>query len=415
MLQQPQGTRGCVLHRLISLISWTDIFSSEVGYVTTRHSIRRSPHPSMKGRHEFPILNPAGDLSRNFIERPKVLQTISDCLEQSPVESVEYSGPRVVILHSLAGSGKSQIALKFASRWLERHPSFYWFDASSSSTLDQSFRSFARDTSIIDAAASTSDNSAYIRRKVCDWIVNSGGEWLLVYDNYDIMELREEDGYDISSYFPLSASGRILVTTRNREVRTVTGGVLVDIGTMTEEEAITLFVKSANLQLPDQTSDEWAELREIACRLLGSYPLAIAQGASYLRLGFMGETSVLSKLQSYKKQYASHEVAILRAEDGMKVREYGRSVITTWDMSFEVIVSNNPAAAELLLLFGFLHHSVITTDIFLRAFERRHKMLQDDGIDLTEPTFSWLGRLLVPTSNRSWDREFHFDVALSLL
>jgi len=129
----------------------------------------------------------------------------------------------------------------------------------------------------------------------------------------------------------------------------------------------------------------------------------------------MGEISVLSKLQRYKKQYASHEVAILKAEDGMKVREYGRSVITTWDMSFEVIVSNNPAAAELFLLFGFFHHSVITADLFFRAFERRHRMLQADGIDLAEPTFSWLGRLLEPTSNRSWDREFHFDVALSLL
>lgn len=77
-------------------------------------------------------------------------------------------------------------------------------------TLDQSFRGFARDALIIDAAASTSDDSAYIRRKVCDWIVKFGGEWLLVYDNYDIMELREDDDYNISKYFPLSASGRIL-------------------------------------------------------------------------------------------------------------------------------------------------------------------------------------------------------------
>lgn len=194
-----------------------------------------------------------------------------------------------------------------------------------------------------------------------------------------------------------------------------TGGALVDIGTMTEDEAIALFAKSADINLPDQTSDEWAELREIACQLLGSYPLAIAQGASYLRLGYMRETSVLSKLQHYKKQYSSREVAILKAEDGMKVREYGRSVITTWDMSFEVIVSNNLAAAELLLLFGFFHHSVITAEFFFRAFERRDVMLQEDGIDLAGPTFSWLGQLLTATSDRSWDRDFHFDVALSLL
>lgn len=244
------------------------------------------------------------------------------------MESTEASKPKVVIIHSLAGSGKSQIARKFASCWLERHTSFYWFDASSSSTLDQGFRGYARDASIIHEAASSSDDSAYVRRKVCDWIVKFGGEWLLVYDNYDVMELREEDTYNISRYFPLSASGRILVTTRNREVRTVTGGTLVDIGTMTEDEAIALFVKSADLNLPDKTSDEWTELQEIACQLLGSYPLAIAQGASYLRLGFMDETSVLSKLQRYKKQYSSHEVAILKAKGGMKVQEYGRSVIT---------------------------------------------------------------------------------------
>ena len=267
---------------------WMDVFSSEVGFLATHNPARRLPRPRMKGGHTFPTFDPSGDLSRNFIERPSVLQTISDCLEQSPAESAKSSGPRVVVIHSLAGSGKSQIARRYASCWLDRHTSFYWFDASSSSTLDQSFRGFARDASMINAAASTSDDSAYVRRKVCDWIVKFGGEWLLVYDNYDIMELREEDDYNISKYFPPSASGRILVTTRNREVRTVTGGTLVDIGTMNEDEAIALFVKSANLNLPGQASDEWAELREIASELLGSYPLAIAQGASYLRLGYMG-------------------------------------------------------------------------------------------------------------------------------
>ncbi|MCJ1378003.1 hypothetical protein MMC17_001099 [Xylographa soralifera] len=194
-------------------------------YPTTRDAARLSPRPIMKGSHAFPTFDTAGDLSRNLIDRPEILQTISDCLEQTPVD-----------------------------RWLERRASFYWVDASSSSTLDQSFRSFARDTSIINAVASTSDNPAYVRRKVCDWIVKFGGEWLLVYDNYDIMELREDDGYDISIYFPLSVSGGILVTARNREVQTVTGGTLVDIGTMTEEEAIALFVTSAYLELPNQTS-----------------------------------------------------------------------------------------------------------------------------------------------------------------
>lgn len=194
---------------------WRDVFSSEVGYLATHNSARRLRRPSMKGGHTFPTFDPACDLSRNFIERSSVLQTISECLGQSLAESAKSLGPRVVVIHGLAGSGKSQIARKFASCWLERHTSFYWFDASSSSTLDQSFRGFARDASIIDAAASTSDDSAHVRRKVCEWIVKSGGEWLLVYDNYDFMEPREDDYFNISKYFPLSASGRILVTTRN--------------------------------------------------------------------------------------------------------------------------------------------------------------------------------------------------------
>ena len=118
-------------------------------------------------------------------------------------------------------------------------------------------RLLSRDASIIPAAASTSDDSGYVRRKICDWIVKFGGEWLLVYDKYDIMELREDVYHNISKYFPLSASGRIFLTTRNREVQTVTGGNLVDIGTMTEEEAVALCVKSADLNTPDQTSDEW--------------------------------------------------------------------------------------------------------------------------------------------------------------
>lgn len=75
----------CVQFRL--MWSTSDVFSSEVGYLTMHNSARRLRRPNMKEGHAFPTFDPAGDLSRNFIDRPGVLHTISACLEQTAAES----------------------------------------------------------------------------------------------------------------------------------------------------------------------------------------------------------------------------------------------------------------------------------------------------------------------------------------
>ena len=355
-----------------------------------------------------------GGISQIFVERPHVIRAIEESLDSSEAKSSRCAGLRIAVIQSLAGSGKSQIARSFAEHWLVEHSALHWFDASNTNTLNQSFQDFARDVGIVSGATSINNDATWIRRKVCGWIMACEEEWLLIFDNYDIMNLKEGDEYDIAAYFPLSAKGRILITSRNREVQSLIGGALLDIGQMTDDEATELFAKHAQIGTLLDSPDERDALREIACDLLGSYPLAIAQGASYFRHGFQASAPLLVRLQRYRQQYFSHEEAVLHAATGLKVRDYGRSVLATLEMSFELIAANNRAAAELLLLFGFFHHNNITDEIFSRAFVRRDHLLPDDGIDISG-SFAWLGTVLAPDLEGQWDRHFDFDVALNLL
>jgi hypothetical protein len=90
--------------------------------------------------------------------------------------------------------------------------------------------------------------------------------------------------------------------------------------------------------------------REELFRLLDGLPLAIAQASAYLR---QSGISVAKYIQLYKQQWKS----LMESQDrtGMPLRDYpGRSVWTTWTISYHAIRAKSMAAANLLLFWACL-------------------------------------------------------------
>ena len=97
---------------------------------------------------------------------------------------------------------------------------------------------------------------------------------------------------------------------------------------------------------------------------LGCLPLALDQAGAYIH---MQQYSFGRYLREYKK---SEKWEILRKQD--------ESVFATLELSFKAIQKQNPKAAELLLLCGFIDYEDIPEELLRRGME-----LPADGMQNT--------------------------------
>jgi hypothetical protein len=270
-------------------------------------------------------------------------------------------------------------------------------DASSLQTLFSSFHILGLEIGYglgepmptIDGKRSNPEAQAKVAiEKILRFITSHQQEWLLVFDNYDPLERPQEERFNLRDYFP--------------------GGSLLPMDFMSVPEAVSLLEKTAGL--PTNIARELKE--NIVSNLLSCLPLAVAQAGAYIRNSGV-KKPVETRLKSYQERYREHEATMLKGENGGQVMEYGKSVMTTWDMSFQVILANNRIAAELLLLFGFYHYNQIPQEIFERSFEEREN-LKSAGIDIGTEPYRWLADVLSPNSNGDWDSKA-FEDAMTLL
>src|SRR5256885_15730543 len=88
---------------------------------------------------------------KDFVGREAQLNQIS-----SYFSSRDGNRPRIFVLHALGGQGKSQIALEYCQRTNTLYGGLFWVNASSESTMIQSFVNIATELDP-SAAASMGD------------------------------------------------------------------------------------------------------------------------------------------------------------------------------------------------------------------------------------------------------------------
>ena len=91
---------------------------------------------------------------------------------------------------------------------------------------------------------------------------------------------------------------------------------------------------------------------------LGYLPLALDQAGAYIHIQQYS-------CSRYLKQYESNASYLLSNE--WKGGKHDRSVFATWEISFNAIENENPKAAELLLVCGFLDNEDICEEFLHRG------------------------------------------------
>ncbi|KAI1840261.1 hypothetical protein JX266_013542 [Neoarthrinium moseri] len=154
----------------------------------------------------------------------------------------------------------------------------------------------------------------------------------------------------LASLLPQCTSGRILVTSRSRDVAERLAGSrsVLSIQPMNEDQALQLLQK----KLRDKYEDEVAAS---LVRALDYIPLAITQAAAYI-LRRWPRTSCLTYLEEVR-QSEKKKQSLLHKDHGDLRRdaEATTSVVLTWQITFEQIQTERRSAAELLSFMSLFH------------------------------------------------------------
>ncbi|KIN02724.1 hypothetical protein OIDMADRAFT_120076 [Oidiodendron maius Zn] len=199
------------------------------------------------------------------------------------------------------------------------------------------------------------DESRKAAQDVLQWFtLEDNTQWLLIFDNIDKTSYEEEESdqrtgfasYDITQYFPRSDAGSIIITTRLQ--RLVSLGSAVPLRKLSVLDGLLILEQHVR-----------RKLRRNAVALverLGRLPLALVFAGSYI-----SKTTIVKYLELYNKSWAQLHGQMKKRSDYPE-----RTIITTWQISFEEIKLRDEGAAMLLRLWGYLDNQELWYQLLLR-------------------------------------------------
>ncbi|MDX8048615.1 FxSxx-COOH system tetratricopeptide repeat protein [Lentzea sp. BCCO 10_0798] len=287
------------------------------------------------------ILSQQGDAPRawsvpprnfNFTGRTAMLAALNTRLTSGD------ANPTAVLpeaLYGLGGIGKSQVAVEYAYLHADDYDVVWWIPSEDPTHIRSVFVELAAQLGIPNTGAVNSVIAAVresLRRG------HPYRRWLLVFDNADKPE-------DVRPFFPTGGSGHILVTSRNTHWSSVAQTVEVDLFSRAESKQL---LQRRNQGLTDSDAEQVADV-------LGDLPLAIEQAASWLR-----ETGM--NAGEYLSLFARKRAELLEA--GLPV-DYHVPVAAAWNVSFDRLSEENPAALQLLQVCAFFAPEPISRSLFI--------------------------------------------------
>ncbi|KAJ6547748.1 P-loop containing nucleoside triphosphate hydrolase protein [Mycena vulgaris] len=266
--------------------------------------------------------------SRIFHGRRNILDKMHQFFAQ------DFNNQHIFLLYGLGGAGKTQISLKFIEESSSSFTNIFLIDTSTMETIDTGLKTIA-----------VTQNAGSTAQEALKWLGSKPTEWLLFFDNAD------DPTINLNRFFPQCKHGNILITSRNPGLRAYAGSHSL-VSDMEEPDAVALLLKSCAEEITSRNTELATEI----VKALYYLPLAIIQaGAFILKSG---------ALSSYLNLYSGNQARLLSEQPNQSHDDYGQTVYTTWQISFEQL---SKPAATILQLCSLLHYKGISEEIFSRA------------------------------------------------
>jgi hypothetical protein len=234
----------------------------------------------------------------------------------------------------LGGVGKTQLALEYCHRHRDDYDLIGWLRADEEPALAADMVQLGREMGLaVDQTTEQAAQVALVRRWLETSDSQAGGiRWLLVFDNADTIAPKQ-----LQTYLPRTGQGRVLITSRNPNWRGMARVLAVNV--FGRDEALDFLFERTGLE---------RELEEEARGLaeeLGYLPLALEHAGAYVEV--TGCTLV-----EYRRLLATQRARLWERAEAPDA--YHATITTTWELSFQQVRTQNPAAIALFNLCCFL-------------------------------------------------------------
>lgn len=275
----------------------------------------------------------------HFTGRIDILNTLQETLTGQSTAAVLPEAA----LQGAGGVGKTQIAVEYTYRNVDRYQLIWWVQAEDPASVRAGLVQLAERLGL--PSAGTMDQTV---RAVLDTLSSTTSmSWLLVYDNAD-------DPASLDGLTP-TAGGHVLVTSRNPLWSASAAAVEVDVFSRLESMQL---LKRHRPSMSDRDAERLAEQ-------LGDLPLALEQAAALL-------VTTLTSVDDYLDEFARHKRKLLG--EG-RPRNYPHTVATFVILAVERMRRESPAAAQLLEMIAFLAPDPVSSVL----------LWEGRGADTTEP------------------------------
>ncbi|KAG8756455.1 hypothetical protein FRC14_003048 [Serendipita sp. 396] len=342
--------------------------------------VKTTPREQSRHKGKLAVLKPIPRIVEDFVGRQDILDSMCNAHFSVAQSLAPRGGPIVTVLTGMGGSGKTQIAAKFASLFEKQLPAVpvFFVDASSEASLQADMDTLLR-------SQSDSYNNASV------WLENGIKDWLLIIDNADDPSLK------LSRFLPRCTHGHVVITTRDatRKVLAPRSTHAVDVLSM--EDSITLILVASGSE--DNESNRTVA-RDIA-EELGGLPLAMAHAAAYILIN--------NCLDTFMEIYGDSRGAFLQRNPDLP-QDYPHSVQRTIEISFHLL---SPRVRDMLELFAYLDALSIPQCIIKRAARRKFAHIPQTREIPPNPDTVKQGDALLSVfcSNGEWNA-FEFDAMI---
>ena len=333
----------------------------------------------------------------SYTERPTLSQEIEEKLDRSQ--------SRALVIHGLGGTGKSQLALKYAENHKKEFNPILWIDAKDEESVRSSFGRCASQLGLrieraSDHTSKLIDSPVIIA--VRRWLqerTDSDDEWLVIVDNADDLS------WGIKWVLPKGPRGRILITSQDKMAPKLLNGSCkaISIGTMDSSQTTTLLLNHLELNSDAVPPDVLEDCDKVA-KKLGHLPLAVDLAGAYMA----SFTDRQKALRDYLGDYNRHRDDLLRSEHYRGLSSNEKTVWTVWDTTLARIKASHPESGMLLGLIARLRGSVVQEEMFCLA-SQGIALIKNKFLDDNEELPLWLAKLLA-IEGQEWQSFYYRDI-----
>ena len=275
------------------------------------------------------------------------------------MEDRTHSGQKRFVIYGLAGSGKTELALKYAEERQDSYWGVFFIDGSSRKNASGSYAEIA-------TVGGVEPNE----RAAKNWLLTRDLPWLLIVDSVD------DDEVQLDELLPAGTKGSILITSRNPGHKTYgnVGKRYLELQLMEKDEANELILKAAEEPTPWSLQIENAA--SAICHALGFLPLALVHAARAILLGPSTWTGYLRDYERHTQQirrerFRRHSRSRSRDSKQSDRDDDNINVFSSYEILYQSLEASQEQkfqdAVELLHIFSYFHFQNIRLDILISA------------------------------------------------